>query len=326
MPAEVAGMVSVIIPVFNRAGMLAEAVASVLQQDYSPVELIIVNDGSTDETFAAAEAIVAIHPGVARVLHIPNGGPGVAREAGRRIARGEFIQYLDSDDLLLEGKFSRQVAALEAEPDTHVAYGQTRFLYSDGTTHPGPWKGSGERFEAMFPSFLQSRWWDTPNPLYRRRICDAAGPWLTTRVEEDWEYDCRIASLGARLAYVPAFVCEVRDHADHRLSRVSAPDPSWLRDRATSHILIFHHARRAGLTPETPEMQHFARELFLLARQCGAGGLDDEASMLFDLARAASTPLRSRAFDFRLYALAAATLGWSGAGRLAARLDELRSR
>jgi len=77
------------------------AVASVLAQTYRPIEIIIVDDGSTDETAQVADSIALANDGVVRVVHKPNGGVGSAREAGRCAAGGEFIQYLDSDDLLL---------------------------------------------------------------------------------------------------------------------------------------------------------------------------------------------------------------------------------
>src|SRR5215475_1428390 len=109
MPPE--GLVSTIIPVFNRFVVLHEAVASVLAQTYRPIEIIVVNDGSTDETGREAEALAEAHSEL-RVIHRENGGPGEARETGRRAARGEFIQYLDSDDLLLPTKFALQVAGL----------------------------------------------------------------------------------------------------------------------------------------------------------------------------------------------------------------------
>jgi len=105
------GLVTTIIPVYNRAAMLREAVASVLAQTYRPVEVIVVDDGSTDETAGVADELAGDE---VRVIHQPNGGPGTAREAGRRAARGEFIQHLDSDDLLLPHKFALQVAGLVA--------------------------------------------------------------------------------------------------------------------------------------------------------------------------------------------------------------------
>jgi glycosyltransferase involved in cell wall biosynthesis len=322
--APVAGMVSTIVPVHNRPGLMMEAVASVLAQSYRPIEVIVVDDGSTDETSAVAVSLAARSPQEIRVVHQPNAGPGLAREAGRRRARGEFIQYLDSDDLLLPEKFARQVAGLRADRECGVAYGHTRYRHADGRTEPGPWKGSGTRVDTMFPSFLLSRWWDTPTPLYRASVCEAAGPWSDLRLEEDWEYDCRVAALGVRLHFCEHYVAEVRDHGEGRQSSGGALDPSRLSQRARSHRLIFEHAKRAGIRAEAAEMQHFARELFLLARQCGAAGLADESRALFQLAKGASSTDRASKLDFRLYEMAARVLGWPLVGRIACASDRLR--
>ena len=151
-----------------------------------------------------------------------------------------------------------------------------------------PWKRTGERIEWMFPSFLQSRWWGTSTPLYRLELSNAAGPWLALSSEEDWEYDCRLASMGVRLHYVDEFVSEEHEHDGARLSRGSSSSVDKLRDRARAHSLILEHARRAGVDSGSAEMQHFARELFLLTRQCGAAGLGPESCELFHLAQIAS--------------------------------------
>lgn len=320
----VPGLVSVIVPVFDRKAMLLEAVSSVESQAYRPLELILVDDGSTDGTGEACDVLASRRPSIVRVIHQPNGGPGVAREAGRKAARGEFLQYLDSDDLLLPRKLELQVAALRSRPDAGVAYGLTRFRRRDGTLAEGPWKATGQERETMFPWFLTERWWDTLNPLYRRSVCDAAGPWLPLRQEEDWELDCRIAALGTRLVHVREYVAEVRDHGGGRLSRGSATDPGRCAARAAAHVAVLGHARRAGIGPEDPFMKRYTRELFLLSRQCGAAGLATESEELFRFAREASGEERARGLDFRLYRLAAAVLGWKIAGALACGADRLR--
>lgn len=320
----VSGLVTTIIPVHNRAELLRDAVTSVFEQTYRPIEIVIVDDGSTDATSAAADAFAAEHPGEVVVLHQSNTGPGLAREAGRLSAKGEFIQYLDSDDVLLPEKFALQVAGLRTNPDCGVSYGYTRYRHADGRTESQPWKGSGTRVETMFPSFLQSRWWDTPTPLYRASLCDTAGPWTDLRLEEDWEYDCRIAAHGTKLHFCEDYVAEVRDHGEGRLSRRNAWEPERLSHRARAHQLIFDHATRAGIAAEVPEMQHFARELFLLARQCGAAGLEGESRELFQLARNASGGSRAGGIDFRLYRIVAGILGWSLTGWLACSADRLR--
>lgn len=320
----VEGLVSTVIPVHNRPALLREAVASVLAQSYRPIEVIIVDDGSTDETGREAEALAEAHPEV-RAIHRENGGPGAAREMGRLAARGEFMQYLDSDCLLLPTKFELQVSGLRQCGDCAVSYGKTRgYTYGDRPTDVA-WKRTGQQIPTMFPSFLQSRWWGTSTPLYRRSVTDPAGPWTELRNEEDWEYDCRIASQGVRLYYVNAFVSEERVTTGAHLSTGGTRDPEKLKDRATAHRLILEHAFAARIPHETSEMQHFVRELFLLARQCGAAGLAEEARTLFGLSRHASGAWHSRGIDFLLYGAGAWLVGWRAMGRLACHLDRFRA-
>jgi hypothetical protein len=316
-------LVSTIVPVHNRPRLLAEAVASVLAQTYRPIEVLIVDDGSTDATPQVADRLARENPGVVRVFPIANAGPGAAREVGRRHALGAYLQYLDSDDLLAPTKFEIQVAALRARPECAAAYGITRAYRIGETPTHKPWKRTGERIEAMFPSFLAERWWDTSTPLYARAFTDRAGPWTTLRCEEDWEYDCRLASLGAPLAYSDAHVSVTRFHDGPMLS-VQRDRRPVLRDQARARAAILAHARAAGIEEDTPEMRHFARAAFLLARQCGAAGLPEDSRALFALARDASGA-RARRLDFLGYRALAGGLGWRLAGRLACRLDALRA-
>ena len=319
------GLVSTIVPVHDRSAMLLDAVESVLAQSYRPLEILIVDDGSTDDTPAVADALAADHPEV-QAIHIPNGGPGVAREAGRRRARGEFVQYLDSDDVLLSSKFQSQVRALSADLGCGVCYGMTRYIDEAGEGADRAWRRTGERIERMFPSFLVDRWWGTSTPLYRRSVTDAAGPWTALRNEEDWEYDCRVAALGRPLAYVSEFVSEQRGHAADRLSRDGSSDPAKLRDRAAAHALILKHAERAGIGPQQEEMRHFVRELFLLSRQCGAAGLGFEARRLHALAVRSAKGGEDGRIDLRIYGALASVLGWDRMGSLTCALDRRRAR
>lgn len=308
-------LVTTIIPVFNRPALLIEAVESVLAQTHRPIEIILVDDGSTDETPAVADKLAGQHHEIVRIIHIANGGPGQAREAGRVAARGDFIQHLDSDDLLLPRKFELQVAALEASPDCDAVYGWTRFRHYDGGVEPNPWKRSGERIATMFPAMLTMRWWDTPTPLYRASLIAASGPWTSLRIEEDWEYDCRLAARGVRLAWCQDWVCEVREHAPVLLTRAAQ------RDRARAHELVFGHARAAGLDPSSPEFQQYARELFHLARQCGTAGLPDESRRLVELSLTLSG-----ARDTGFYELVGRNIGWLRAARAADLLESIRDR
>jgi len=317
-------LVSTIIPVHNRAKLLEDAVSSVLNQTYRPIEIIIVDDGSTDNTAQLARSLASSDPdAMVSVISQPNRGPGAARENGKQMARGQFIQYLDSDDILLPRKFEWQVEGLSKHPQCGISYGKTRYC-AIGESNPIPWKRTGERIEHVFPAMLKSRWWGTSTPLYRRAILDQAGPWLDLRSEEDWEYDCRIGMMGVALHYVPEFVSEEHEHPGDRLSRAGTSDPRKLRDIAKARHLIYQHAVSAGLSCNVPEMRHFSRELFLLSRQCGAANLREESRGLFALAKRAAGSERAKGLDFLLYGIAASILGWPLVGRLACASDRLR--
>ncbi len=318
------GLVTTIIPVYNRPVLLREAVESVLTQTYRPIEIIIVNDGSTDESRHIIESLIRENPREIRVIHHSNFGPGLARESGRLAARGEYIQYLDSDDLLLPTKFEDQVNGLKTNGDCTVAYGKTDYYrYGDAPTGLA-WKRTGEKVNTMFPAFLQSRWWGTSTPLYYRSVVEETGPWRNLLNEEDWEYDCRVAKQNVRLYFQNDFVSHQRDHGGERLNIGGSSQPQKLKDRAKAHQLIYHHACAYGLNHTRPEMQHFSRELFLLSRQCGAVGLVEEARGLFEYAKQATDKQRSHGFDFRLYHLFSKLFGWKTSSKLASTFDRIR--
>lgn len=303
--AIVPGLVSTIIPVYNRAAMLRQAVDSVLAQSHRPVEIILSDDGSNDDTPQLIAALCAAHPDVIRSVRNPNRGPGPAREAGRLLARGEFLQYLDSDDRLLPRKFEAQVAALRAHPECGIAYGRTRLIDMDDTLLASPFKWTGEARGALFPGLLIDRWWCTHTPLYRRSLTDAIGPWCDLRYSQDWEYDMRAGALGAKLAYCDLDVSEHRQHAGVR----QTGSGKWLAppDRVRFFEALFTHARSAGVALEAPEMRHFSRWVFSHARTCGHMGDAQAATALYRLALRSSAGL---GFDMRAYRALAGVVGW----------------
>ncbi len=276
-------LVTTIIPVYNRPEFVVEAVESVLAQTHRPIEILVVDDGSSDETPAVLQTLAAQHQEI-RLFRQSNSGPGAARELGRLNARGEYVQYLDSDDLLLANKFEDQIATLRDEPDAHVAYGKTECVNHCDEPQGKADRGTGDRYQCMFPRFLRERPWFTSTPLYRRSVVEAAGPWSELNNEEDWEYDCRIASLGGRLAYSDSFVSLHRRHdADAHLSSGGAHEPDKLRHRARARAKIYQHAKNYMLRDDRvseiskDDWAFFSDYAFLLARQCSMVGLTTEA-------------------------------------------------
>lgn len=320
MNPTIPGLASVIIPVHNRPSLVQEAVASVLAQTYRPLEIWVVDDGSTDDTPAVLARLARDHPQMIQVIRQTNQGPGLAREAGRRRARGEFLQYLDSDDLLMPCKLELQVQALRQMPDADVCYGKTRHYRFGESAMDVADRRTGERIDRMFPEFLVTRFWNTVTPLYRRRVTDKAGPWAGLRQEEDWEYDCRIALHGGRLCYCDAFLADQRRGTAGGIRHAWTWSSEAFRDRVQARMLIYQHARAAGVTVHDPAMQHFARGLFLLARQAGVAGLADEAKQLFYASRTVFEEAGIQRLDYRLYGITARLLGWRWVGVLASKL------
>ncbi len=318
MSEIVPDLVSTIIPVYNRPEMLREAVDCVLTQTHPHVEAIIVDDGSTDDTPRVGEELARQHPGRVIILRKPNSGPGPSREMGRLAARGEFIQYLDSDDLLRPHKFESQVRALREHPECGAAYGWICVHPVGRPPLTKPFKGSGEHRETLFPRILADRWWNTDCPLWRRSVCDAIGPWSDLKWSQDWEYDARAGALGIKLAYCPDWVCDERHHGNARQTSIANwLDPIRLRERIRFLQMVFGHAERAGVTADLPDRAHFTRWVFATARNCAVAGLIPEARACLDLADRAAGNNRAARRGLNAFQWLSATVGWRNAGKLA---------
>ena len=318
------GLVSVVMPVFNRPGFLREAAAQVFAQTYSPIELILVDDGSTDGTGAACDEIALRHPEFVRAVHRENGGPGAARESGRLLARGEFLQYFDSDDQIDPRKIEVQVAALQTHPDCGISYCKTR-EFSRGETHGGQCSQfTGEKLAHLFPRILSGCCWPTITPLIRREVSDSAGPWLPLRQEEDWEYDSRLAAFGVKLFYCEEFLASAVNHHGPRASGGGLRDRQNLRDRSAARLLILERAIQAGISDDSPDRRHFAKSLFLFSRQCGAAGLAKESRKMFEASLVAAGQARLK--NQPAYGLLAPLIGWNRLGTICNHLDGLRAK
>ena len=116
-------LVSVIVPTHNREALVREAIESALSQTHREIEVIVVDDGSTDQT---ADSIAAISDSRIRLFTQSQSGPAAARNAGIEKARGEFVAFLDSDDLWESGKIAAQLAVFEKCPDAVLVFSDAR--------------------------------------------------------------------------------------------------------------------------------------------------------------------------------------------------------
>jgi glycosyltransferase involved in cell wall biosynthesis len=189
-------MISVIIPTYNRAAFIGEAIRSVLEQDYfhrsgpgHSFELLVVDDGSEDNTRGVVESFA----GPIIFLRQAHRGVSAARNSGLRSARGEFIAFLDSDDLWKKEKIGVQVAYLKAFPDAKVCYTEEIWLRRGKLLNPHRkhQKHSGWIFDRLLPLCLLS----LSSCLFRREVFAEVG------VFDEELPVCEDYDLGIRLAH-----------------------------------------------------------------------------------------------------------------------------
>ncbi|MCL4262305.1 MAG: glycosyltransferase [Anaerolineae bacterium] len=199
--------VSVIIPAYNQGHFLAEAVNSVLAQTYPRVEVIVVDDGSTDDT-----AVVAHNFTDPRVQYVykQNGGLSSARNEGLRHAQGQYISYLDSDDCFLPEKLAILVGEMDAHPAVGFVAGQAIPVDEHG-------RHVGKKFDTPLPTDAKQLLLGNPlhvgSVLVRRDWQDKVGFFdESLRSYEDWDMWLRLAQAGCQMRYVPQPVSLYRFH------------------------------------------------------------------------------------------------------------------
>jgi glycosyltransferase involved in cell wall biosynthesis len=167
--------VSAIIPVYNGAATIAEAIESALAQSYPGIEVIVVNDGSTDRT---AEVLRGYGERV-KVIDRPNGGIAAARNTGVAAANGEFLAFLDSDDIWAPTMIDRTMAALDGNPDCVLAYTNCAVIDSDGRDLDSALIGKGVDHSPTLDEMLSRLWPIMPSAVVMRRTTyDSCGGFL----------------------------------------------------------------------------------------------------------------------------------------------------
>jgi glycosyltransferase involved in cell wall biosynthesis len=184
--------ISVIIPTYNATKTVLATIASVQAQTYRDIEIIVINDGSTDNLLEYLAPTVT--DARVKIYSYPNAGLPVARNRGIARSTGEYIAFVDADDLWTPDKLELQLQALEANPQAGLAYSWTYFMEEDGeryhTDRPIWFQGNVLK-DLMLWNFLCHG----SNPLIRRSVIESVGEFDPTLPSaEDWDYWLRIAA------------------------------------------------------------------------------------------------------------------------------------
>ncbi len=207
MNSGIKPIISVIIPCYNQGRYLGEAIQSVRTQDCPNCEIIVVDDGSTDETSAVAASFAGVI-----CLRQQQQGAGAARNAGFHHSRGDYIVFLDADDRLLPQALAAGTGFLDAHPDALFVYGPYVYIDENGRRLPGapPARPKGDAYSALLRgrNFIVMM----GAVMFRRTTFETVGAFDTSFPRcEDYAYFLRCARVGA-IGHHDQCVAEYRQH------------------------------------------------------------------------------------------------------------------
>jgi len=237
-------LVSVIIPVYNGERFLAEAIESVLAQTYRPVEVIVVDDGSTD----GSAKIAAKFKDNVHYVYQPNSGPAAARNRGLKMVHGGIIGFIDADDLWTEDKLQVQLPHLAGDPSVEIVLGHIKRM----------WAAEGTRDYNQFtePELALS----LESCLFRKTVFDKVGYFDPTLCRcEDWDWFMRARELGVSIVTHEEVTAYYRRH-EHNLTLQKE-----LGDKYFAIVLKKSLERRRqqnnGVAASLPKISDFGKEL-----------------------------------------------------------------
>jgi GT2 family glycosyltransferase len=205
-------LVSILVPAYNSERWLEQTLRSAIEQTWSRKEIIVVDDGSRDRTLEIAKSFEAAN---VKVISQPNGGAPAARNAAFALAQGDYIQWLDADDLLHPDKITRQMARADSDGRALLtcAWGKFFFRVAKARFAPDALWRDHTPVEWIRTRLNDNAWMNPAAWLVSRRLTEAAGPWdsrLASSGDDDGEYVCRLATASDRVDFVPDAQCYYR--------------------------------------------------------------------------------------------------------------------
>ncbi|MEY3368239.1 MAG: hypothetical protein RI973_1394, partial [Bacteroidota bacterium] len=243
-------LVSIIIPCYNAGQYIAECLEHALTQTHRPIEIIAVDNNSSDNTLSILQDWQREHPSLLRVLEVRKQGAPAARNAGLAVAAGEWLQFLDADDLILPEKIERQVDLLSrARPQPVQIIGSYVDAHPDGKSIPRP-----ARAAAPFDVIAFSNLGQTSANLFCRESVLAIGCWdesLPNAQDLDLIFRLLMMKEGEGVLYDPHFNTIYRHH---NAGSITSRHPSLLT-RNTLKVRLSHFSNL-----KQQHSQLFARE------------------------------------------------------------------
>lgn len=226
--------VSIVIPCFNHGEFLPEAVASVTSLQRKDVEVVVVDDGSTDDrTHTEMNSLAA--QGV-RIIHQANKGLASARNAGIHASTGEYIFPLDADDHLRDGWIDRGIEVVEANPQVGVVYGDGEYFGK----RTGRW-----RMGPFDPDKLLKWNFIAASALFRRAVWEQNGGYdgtMPVQGLEDWDFWLGAFERGWQFAYLPQIMFDYRVAETSMITRASRSSHETEQFISFKHALLYRHA------------------------------------------------------------------------------------
>lgn len=219
-------LVSILIPSYNAEEWIAETIHSALAQTWPRKEIIVVDDGSTDRTAAVARRLVCKE---VTVVSTENQGAAVARNHALCLSQGDYIQWLDADDLLAPDKIERQLAALQQFDSRQVllssSWAHFNYRIQRARFVPTPLWQNLSPVEWLLRKMSGNLHMQTATWLTSRELATAAGPWDTRLLtDDDGEYFCRVLLASKGTCFVPEARVFYRITQSSRLSHIGASD------------------------------------------------------------------------------------------------------
>jgi glycosyltransferase involved in cell wall biosynthesis len=219
-------LVSILIPAYNAEEWIADTLQSALGQTWPNKEIIVVDDGSRDQTLAVAQRFASKE---VRVVSQKNQGAAAARNAAFSNCRGDYIQWLDADDLLAPDKIAKQVEAAESCPGKRTllssAWGRFSYRAHRAKFSPTPLWCDLAPTEWLLRKLEHNAFMQTGTWLVSRELTEAAGPWDTRLLgDDDGEYFCRVLVASDGVRFVPDAKLLYRIVGAGRLSHIGRSD------------------------------------------------------------------------------------------------------